>query len=354
MTPHSSYTVSAPQKDAWIGVTLSPHAKQLIRSILEHEAEFLYRLFALAAAAVPRCIEFVNPYPADPPSRRLPFLFARFQVIGGFLLAGVILFLCGCAAYGPPRVAGENVYRRIVFASPGGKDLKLDLYVPPKSGRPAPVVIWIFGGSWRFGSRGYHLNVRDLTQSGIAVAAIDYRFSHQAKYPAQLEDCQAALRWLEANGERFEVDANRIGVAGESSGGHLAALLGTMEGREKVKAVFAMYPVTDLVKIGRQYADANPSDIERLLGGPIEKILSLARAGSPVNHVSANSPPFLLIHGAKDALVPIDHSENLDLLLREAGVPSHLIVVPDKGHWFSLTRSQRIEVANFFLRALEQ
>ncbi len=264
------------------------------------------------------------------------------------------MLVAGCAAYGPPRVPGEKIHRNIVFASPGGRDLRLDLYLPPESARPAPVVLWIFGGSWKLGSRGYHLNVRDLTRHGMAVAAIDYRLSDEAKFPAQLRDCQAALHWMQANAAKFGLDPTRVAVAGESSGGHLAALLGTLEGQKNIRAVFALYPVTDLVAIGRQYAHANPSDIERLLGGPFEEKIPEARAGSPVNHVSPDSPPFLIIHGAKDTLVLPDQSVRLHDRLQAAGVESRLILVPGKGHWFYLSSGQRETVASFFQRHLKK
>ncbi len=270
-----------------------------------------------------------------------------------FVAAGAVMLFASCAAYGPPRVTGEQIHRGIVFASPGGHDLKLDLYVPPKSanaGRPAPVVMWIFGGSWRFGTRGYHVNIRDLTRAGIAVASIDYRYSSEAIFPAQLDDCRAALRWLETHGAAYGLDPGRIGVAGESAGGHLAALLGVIEGRPRIRAVVALYPPTDLVAIGRQYADANPSDIERLLGGSIEDRLALARAASPVFHVKADSPPFLLIHGSLDDLVTPWHSEEIDRRLRAAGVESRVILVPDQAHWFDLTALQLDVVAKYFRR----
>jgi acetyl esterase/lipase len=230
----------------------------------------------------------------DHPAHRQAFVFSLRLL----LLAG-IGFSAGCAAYGPSR-GGEKVYRNVRFASPQGQDLKMDLYVP-KSAGPLPVVLWIFGGSWRIGSKGYHVNVRDLPRYGIAVAAIQYRLSGTAKYPAQLEDCQEALRWLQAHGTAFGLDPERIGVSGESAGGHLAALLGTKEGRRRIRAVCAIYPATDLVSLGRQYAGPEePSDIERLLGGEIEQKLALAADASPVNHVRTSSPPFLMFHGDRD------------------------------------------------------
>jgi len=261
------------------------------------------------------------------------------------LLVG--LFTEGCASYAPAR-PGEKNFRKVLFASPQGHKLYLDLYVP-WTARPAPVVMWIFGGSWKYGSNGYHLNVRDLTASGIAVASIQYRLSGTAKYPAQLQDCRAAEEWLRANGARYGIDPHRIGVSGESAGGHLAALLGTVEGAPSIRAVCALYPPTDLVALGRMYEAPNrPSDIDKLLGGPIEQRLALAKEASPIHHVTSSSPPFLIFHGADDPLVPLAQSRELQRRLTRAGVESRLIVVPGKGHWFLLDRSQIAEVARFF------
>lgn len=226
----------------------------------------------------------------------------------------------------------------------------MDLYVP-QTARPAPVVVWIFGGSWKYGSNGYHLNLRNLTASGIAIASIQYRLSGTARYPAQLDDCRAAVQWLRTNGARYGIDPRRIGASGESAGGHLASLLGTVEGVSSIRAVCALYPPTDLVALGRMYEDPKrPSDIDKLLGGPIEEKLGLAKEASPVDHVTSSSPPFLIFHGADDTLVPLAQSRELRRRLQRAGVESRLIVVPGKGHWFLLDQSQIAEVARFFQR----
>ncbi len=261
--------------------------------------------------------------------------------------------LVGCAAYAPPH-AGERIYRDVLFASPHGQDLHMDLYVP-QTAKPAPVVVWIFGGSWKFGSKGFHVNVRELTRSGIAVASIQYRLSGTDKYPAQLDDCRTAVEWLRTHGREYGLDPQRIGLSGESAGGHLAALLGTVEGAPRIRAVFAMYPPTDLVTMGRKYSKPDKeSDIEKLLGGPIEQKLALAREASPVNHVSCTSPPFLMMHGSRDTLVPLEQSEVLQRRLVQAHVEAKLIVVPDKGHWFSLDAGQTAEVARFFQKHFSQ
>lgn len=259
----------------------------------------------------------------------------------------IVLWVAGCAAYAPPR-AGEKIVRDVLFAAPGGHELRMDLYVP-QTGRPAPVVLWIFGGGWRIGSKGYHVNVRDLTRSGIAVAAIQYRMSGTAVYPAQLDDCRAAVRWLRENASRLGLDPQRIGASGESAGGHLAALLGMVEGKAGIRAVCALYPPTDLITLGTTHGKPRQkSSVEKLLGGPIEQRLALAAEASPINHVSASSPPFLLIHGANDGIVPLEQSQALLHELEQAKVEARLIVVPGKRHWFRLDKHQVAEVARFF------
>lgn len=266
---------------------------------------------------------------------------------GGLSWLVIVLWVAGCAAHAPPR-SGETIERDVLFAAPGGHELRMDLYVP-QTGRPAPVVLWIFGGGWRIGSKGYHVNVRDLTRSGIAVAAIQYRMSGTAVYPAQLDDCRAAVRWLRVNGSLHGLDPQRIGASGESAGGHLAALLGMVEGKASIRAVCALYPPTDLITLGTTYGKPRQkSSVEKLLGGPIQQRLALAAEASPINHVSASSPPFLLIHGANDGIVPLEQSEALLHELEQAKVAARLIVVPGKRHWFRLDKSQVAEVARFF------
>lgn len=266
------------------------------------------------------------------------------------------LFFTGCSTYGPAR-PGEKIYRDVVFATPGGHKLRMDLYVPRSAQtKPVPVVLWIFGGSWRFGSKGYHVNVRDLTSDGIAVASIQYRMSQTAVYPAQLDDCRAAAQWLRENGARYGIDASRMGASGESAGGQLAAMLGATEGKQRVQAVCALYAPTDMIELGRIYKKRRGlNSIEKVLGGPIEEKLAVAADASPINYTNASStPPCLIIHGERDRVVPLEQSGRYFEALADAGVETQFMVVPDRGHWFRLDDEQYAEVSRFFQRHLKR
>ncbi len=282
-----------------------------------------------------------------PEPQKYPATGKTAAVIGRLLCLITTLVVAGCSTYGPER-PGEKIYRDVVFAAPGGHKLRMDLYVP-KTAKPAPVVLWFFGGGWRFGSKGYHVNVRDLTSVGIAVASIQYRLSNTAVYPAQLEDCRAAAEWLRVNGARYGIDAKRMGASGESSGGHLAAMLAATEGKSRIRAVCALYPPTDLNELGALYAKpGKQSLIDKFLGGTIEQKADLAADASPLNYVSRSLPPFLIIHGERDRVVPMEQSERLFLALAEAGVETQFLVIPDKGHWFRLDDAQFAEVSRLF------
>lgn len=298
-----------------------------------------------------------NPNPGMP-RRFEDFIHLKFARMSSFFSLRLVLilgclFLVQCAPYSPgPK--GEKIFRNVVFSNPQpGVKLKMDLYVP-KTEKPAPVVVWIFGGSWKFGWKSFHVVLRDLTKYGIAVASIQYRVSEQATYPAQIYDCHDAAQWLRENGAKYGIDPTKIGASGESAGGHLAALMGTCENTPNIKAVCALYPPTDMVKLGREYfKPTRPSAIDLLFGGPIETKLQAAREASPMNHVSSKSPPFYLIHGANDELVKPFHSIDFQKKLQAAGVEAELVIVPNKKHWFSLTDDQISKVAAFFNRHFE-
>lgn len=262
----------------------------------------------------------------------------------------------------------------LVFAEVDGQKLLLDLYLPSDAqanspagqARTVPLVVYIHGGSWIGGSRK-ECPVSGLTEHGFAVASISYRFSNRAIFPAQIHDCKGAIRWLRAHAKEYGFDAERIGVAGSSAGGHLAVLLGTsgdvkeLEGEvggnldqsSKVKAIVDFYGASDFIlrsKTQPSRADKPGSSTHGLLGGPASEKVDLARLASGVTHVTADDPPLLILHGDRDTTVLLDQSERLRDVYKAAGLPVSLHVLPGAGHGGEAFASEenRRRVQEFF------
>ena len=264
-----------------------------------------------------------------------------------FLLPVILAaVMTGCAPITPPP-PGERIRSNIVYAKRATGDLHLDLYYPATPA-PHPLVIWIHGGGWKYGDKGWMFYLRKLTEQGFAIASVQYRLSYTAKYPAAIDDCRDALHWLERNAPSYGLDQRHIFLSGASAGGQLSALIALEAGRPEIKAVCVLYPATDLTGFPNQ--DVKHGYLPDFLGGSVNEKRPEAIEGSPVNHVRQNAPPFLIFHGDKDTLVPIAQSRELEAKLRAAGVECHLIVVPGKGHGFALTDEQEREAGNFFLK----
>jgi len=248
----------------------------------------------------------------------------------------------------PPDV---EVVRDVEFGKGGDRALKMHLVKPkspPKD--PMPVVVYIYGGGWKAGSRD--AGIRPLTRlagKGYFGASIEYRLSQEAEFPALIEDCKCAIRFLRAKAKEFGIDPERIGVWGPSAGGHLAALVGTSGGvkelegaggwadpSSRVQAVVDWFGPTDFLKMGKNKIDhdAANSPESQLIGGPIQECKEKAAKANPITYVTKDDPPFLIMHGDKDDLVPPSQSEMLHEALQKAGVESTLHVVPGAGHGF--------------------
>lgn len=241
--------------------------------------------------------------------------------------------------------AGTRVLPDLVYARPGGIELRLDACIPP-SPTPLPVVVWIHGGGWRAGDRRDNHPPLALLKAvpGLAVASIDYRLSHQARFPAQIQDCVAAVRWIRANAAANNLDPARIAVWGASAGAHLAMLLGASGGKEwdeaggeRVQAVVSWFGPADLTEAAQARAGFEgharaDSGVAQLLGGTVAEKLELARRASPITHVAKGCPPFLLMYGDRDPIVPVDHGWRMQQALAAAGAKADLEVFGGNEH----------------------
>ena len=235
----------------------------------------------------------------------------------------------------------------IEFAKIKDHSLKLNLYLPEKA-KESALVVWIHGGGWQKGSKN-NCKVKWLTEHGYSVASISYRLSQIAKFPAQLHDCKGAIRWLRANSSKYGYKTNHIVVAGSSAGGHLAALIGTTSGnqrlegdvggnlnqRSSVSAIIDYYGATDFIlrsKTQPSRANEIGSVVYNLLGGGADKKVELAKLASAAYHVTKDDPPLLIFHGDKDNTVLIDQSEAITKVYKSKGLSVQMNVLSGKKH----------------------
>lgn len=271
----------------------------------------------------------------------------------GLVLGGGILFAADLPSKAKaaqiPLPAGVQQRRDLPYVTGGHERQRLDLYLPPNA-KNVPLVVWVHGGGWQNGSKD-RTPALVLLSKGYAVASINYRLSSHAVFPAQIEDCKAAIRWLRAHASDYGYDPNRIAAWGSSAGGHLVAMLGVtgdvkefdtgenLNVSSRVQAVVNYYGPSDLLSmdaqstaISRMKHDAPDSPESRLLGGTLQENKEKARRASPITYVSKDDPPMLLVHGDADPLVPLAQSETLLAALKKAGVDASLYVVKGGGH----------------------
>jgi acetyl esterase/lipase len=266
-----------------------------------------------------------------------------------------------------PAPEGVEVLRDITFSTVGEQELQLDLYRPKEASDTLPVVVWVHGGGWKNGSKD-RCPAAWLAAHGFAVASINYRLTHQAQWPAQIDDCRAAVRWLRENAKTFNLTPDRIGAWGSSAGGHLVALLGTLDPPDsegtssQVQAVCDWFGPTDLLTMPpntisetRTEADIAQSNGAKLLGATVRDVPALAKQASALCQVSEDDPPFLIMHGEKDPGVPLSQSQRLHEKLLTAGAQSELKVIANAGHGgkeFQAPEAKQL-VLDFFSKTLK-
>jgi len=261
-----------------------------------------------------------------------------------------------------------KIIKDIPFATFGERTLMIDLHLPVGVERP-PLVMFIHGGGWQAGNRK-GVKTPWVVGEGYALASVEYRYSQQAVFPAQIHDCKGALRWLRAHQEKYGYDASKVVVIGTSAGGHLTALMGTsggvvnLEGEtaghldqsSTVQGAIPYYGASDFILRSRfqsNKTDKPNGSAYRLFGGPVQKNLEVANAASPVTYIDKKDPPMLILHGEKDKTVYPRQSRHFHALYEQAGLSSELLVDPDAGHgWKGSIPGEREKVLAFLKRIL--
>ncbi|WP_020474260.1 alpha/beta hydrolase [Zavarzinella formosa] len=240
--------------------------------------------------------------------------------------------------------AEDKIETNIVYGKAGDRELKLDMAVPPVGKGPFPVVVCVHGGGWRMGNRkDMHPWLPVLAERGFVAVSVGYRLAPDYQFPSQIEDCKTAVRFLRANAEKYHIRKDRFGVMGYSAGGHLVALMGLTDAKDGfegkqypeessiVQCVVDYFGPTDLAAFGKDDT-AQRSMLSPLMGGSYKEKAADHDKASPITHVKKDAPPFLIFHGTKDWIVPIEQSRMLADKLKKAGANVTYVEVPDESH----------------------
>lgn len=287
----------------------------------------------------------------------------------------IILYFCAALSLvisAQGQIAGVKAHRDLVYVEGGHERHKLDLYLPEKAEGPLPLIIWVHGGGWQNGSKDGCPPLRaGYVAQGYAVASINYRLSGHAVFPAQIEDCKAAIRWLRAHAKEYSLDPQRFGVWGSSAGGHLVALIGTsgdvmefdvganLDQSSRVQAVCDYYGPTDFTVFvttpGYESHATDASPEAKLIGGAVMQNKDKAARVNPITYVTKDDPPFLIVHGDKDPTVPINQSQLLFDALKQSEVSVHFHTIHGAGHGGPGFAGKNIDemVSQFFAERLK-
>jgi len=266
------------------------------------------------------------------------------------------------------QTSGVTSSTNLLYSTVDQIPLRLDLHVPTAATK-APLIVWIHGGGWQSGDKAQYQPARlfQVRNPDFAVASINYRFSHQGIFPAQLIDCKTAIAWIRANAAQYKIDPEKVAVWGSSAGGHLAAMVGTTAGWDgvskvidrdsRVRAVVDYYGPTDLISFVQtpgytSHASATSAE-SKLIGGAVLENKKLARNASPTEYVTSDDAPFFIVHGTSDPVVPPAQSQLIHDKLVAQRVQSEVTFLPGAGHGGpAFTEAALLDrVAVFFRRA---
>ncbi|MGC4038182.1 MAG: alpha/beta hydrolase [Chitinophagaceae bacterium] len=291
-----------------------------------------------------------------------------------------ILSFCGCtmlfAQNSPVQKIfpeGTVMHSNIPYANDSHKKHLLDIYLPKEQKGKLPLVVWIHGGAWmlndKYADMSYMKNtVKGFIENGYAFASIDYRYSTEAVFPAQIQDCNQAIEYLYQHAGEFNIDNKRIALIGFSAGGHLASLLGLSNNNNitdfyaggvkphfNIRCVLDFYGPSDFIMLANSTDTAINNDrnaVAKLLGAMPLKRPDIGRKASPVTYIDKNDPPFFIVQGEKDESVPNTQSIILSSWLKTVGVENQLTVVPGAPHYGEMFDAESIR--NDLFRFLQQ
>lgn len=273
-----------------------------------------------------------------------------------FVLPGfVALLACHLGSLAAEVAAAEADYDTqmgVVYVKRGELELKADLYIP-RGVEPRPGVLVVHGGAWTSGSRTQLAGVASrLASGGFTAVAISYRLAPQYLFPAQIEDCKAAVRWMREHAPDYKIDPTRIGGFGYSAGGHLIALLGTTDSHDGLEGEIISNSTRESdapsimndppsTRLQAYVAGGAPCDL-RDWPGPRSLVYWLGATrtekpeayalASPIRYVTKDDPPAFFYHGTADRLVPLQNPQAMVAQLKQAGVSAELYEVKDAGH----------------------
>jgi acetyl esterase/lipase len=254
-----------------------------------------------------------------------------------------------------------KVEKGIEYGREAGEPLLLDLYQPDDD-KPTlrPGIMFIHGGGWTGGDKAEFADkAKEMAGRGYVAASINYRLAPKYRFPAAVEDCERAVRWMKQKAGELRLDPDRIGVMGTSAGGHLAAMLGVRDSRDKlmttadplarVRCVVDYYGRMDLnldPASATGFTDYRPA----FIGKPKADASDMYAAASPITYVDARSAPFLILHGSRDQQVEPLQSQRMLAALEKANVEATLVLLANQGHGFKGPSAiQAWETAKAFL-----
>ncbi len=269
---------------------------------------------------------------------------------------------------------GTVFYQNIPYANDTLQKHLLDIYLPHNAKKNLPLIVWIHGGAWMLNDKYADMNymkntVKGFIDSGYALASINYRYSTDSVFPAQIKDCNSAIEFLYQHASKYNIDKNKIAVIGFSAGGHLASLLALSNNNNvkqfyttpvhfKIKLALDFYGPSDLIMLA-----SNPDTSINNMRNPVSMLLGvmpvnrpdIAKLASPVTYIDKNDPPFLIVQGEKDESVPNTQSKILHAWLTLNSVKNDLIIVPNAPHYGAMfdadyIRQKVFEYLNSYLR----